>query len=103
MTIMQQIINKYVVSAKYPWGICDYTIARFDNDGAIIVTCDQIKLKNNDFKQTGIVVFTYSPETDNVRFTEHYCEIAGTVCSNDGYCDDFIKNLQEINKALQGN
>jgi|GEM_PF-4891981 len=104
MTIMQQIIDRYIADAKYPWGKDDYTIAKFDDNGAIIAICDQIKLKSSDFKQTGIVVFTYNPiSEDDVRFKEHYCEIAGTVCSNDGYCDEFIKNLQEINKTLKSN
>ena len=104
VVMAKNIIGKYVDKPKYPWGTDGFTVVRFDDKDAIMVSTDQLTLKSSDFKQSAYVVFTYYPDRiKDFVYTEHYCEVAGVKLSDDGYCDEFIKNLQEINNAFQGN
>lgn len=94
IVMAKNIIDKYVDKPKYPWGTEGFTVVRFDDKDAIMVSTDQLTLKSSDFKQSAYVVFTYySDKLDDFVCTEHYCEVAGVKLSDDGYCDEFFKAL----------
>ena len=94
IVMAENIIEKYVDKPKYPWGTDGFTVVRFDDKDAVMVSTDQLTLKSSDFKQSAYVVFTYYPDRiKDFVYTEHYCEVAGVKLSDDGYCDEVFKAL----------
>lgn len=94
IVMAKNIIEKYVNKPKYPWGTDGFTVVRFDDKDAVMVSTDQLTLKSSDFKQSAYVVFTYYPDRiKDFVYTEHYCEVAGVKLSDDGYCDEVFKAL----------
>lgn len=96
MTISQQIMDRYLTGYKTPWSDKDWVFAKFDDEGAVMVTTD-LEVKDTSLKQDMICIFTYDPsDPDNVMFTEHFLSVGNQVLSDDGYADEFFANLNSV-------
>ena len=91
-TLLERFINGYKISlAPQSW-----TIADFDENGAIMATTS-VTDKSTNISQTAIVVLTPIMEGDKMTgATPHFVSVGDTVYGDDGYCDEFFSNLEEF-------
>lgn len=95
--ILEQFIDNY----KIPLATQLWTIAEFDDKGAIIALAN-VTEESTDISQRALVVFTPTMENDkHVGGTPHYVSVGDTVYGDDGYCDEFLSNAEEALKNLE--
>lgn len=95
---LEEFINNY----KIPLATQLWTIVNFDDNGAVAAMTD-VTDKSTKISQKAIVIFTPTMENDKMTGgTPHYISVGDTVYGNDGYCDEFLTNLQNfLNEGSQ--
>lgn len=88
--------DKYLSGVTYPKA--DYIAVKFDKNGAIMVTSEQLEFKTRDEKQPLLFVFTPDKEDFDLlsNITVHFLSAGNKVYVDDGYCDDFFSTLSQI-------
>ena len=92
-TITEIISDEYLSDYKSPWSLDDWVFAKFDDEGRIIVTTDYT-VKDTSIKQPVMCVFTYV--TEDEAYKGHFLSVGDMVFLDDGTCDEFFQNLQDI-------
>lgn len=92
----KMILDRFISGYKIALAPQLWTIADFDENGAVIAITN-ITDKATDLSQTVIIVLTPIMESDQMTgSTPHYVSVGDTVYGDDGYCDEFFSNLEEI-------
>ena len=93
VTITQSISDEYLSNYKSPWSFDDWNIAKFDDEGNIIVTT-KYTLKDVTDKQDVMCVFHWDEGKE--AYTAHFLSVGTHVFLDDGYCDEFFENINGI-------
>ena len=93
MTISDKFLSKY----KTPWSNDEWTFAKFDDEGKVIVTTDYT-LKDTSIKQPVMCVFTYNAEDESYK--AHFLSVGDMVFLDDGSCDEFFEDMIEIMNSI---
>lgn len=92
----KMILERFISNYKIPLAPQLWTIADFDENGAVIAITN-ITEKSTELSQQVIVVLTPTMDNDEMTGgTPHYVSVGETVYGNDGYCDDFISNIESF-------
>ena len=92
----KMVLDRFVTNYKIPLATQLWTIAKFDNEGAIAAMAD-ITEKSTD--ETVIAVVVLTPVMEDGRMTgatPHYVSVGDTPYADDGYCDDVFAILEGI-------
>lgn len=96
----KMILERFISGYKIPLAPQLWTIANFDENGAIIAITN-ITDDTTDQSQTAMVVLTPIMDGDQMTgSTPHYVSVGDTVYGDDGYCDEFFSNVEEILNAF---
>ena len=90
VTITQTISDKFLTKYKSPWGLDDWTFAKFDDSGKVLVTTE-FELKDTSVKQPVMCIFTYDKEGE--KYKGHFLLVGATVFLNDGSCNETLEAL----------
>lgn len=98
MTIVDKVSDNYIDDYKHSYSEDDWTVAKFDDQGAIMVSTDYT-LKDSSIKQPVTCIFTWNP--DDQSYEVHFLIIGDNIFINDGYADEFFEKLQQIAGSQQ--
>ena len=98
VAITQSISDEYLAHYKAPWSFDDWTVAKFDDQGNIMVTT-KYTLKEVSAKQDVMCVFYWNEEGES--YLPHFLSVGPQVFYDDGYCDEFFANMGEILEAME--
>lgn len=99
----KMILEQFIGNYEIPLATQLWTIAEFDEQGAIVALTN-VTEKSTDISQKALVVFTPTMENDEyVGGTPHYVSVGDTIYGDDGYCDEFISNAEEVLKDIESN
>lgn len=90
------LIERFVTNYKIPLAPQLWTIADFDENGAIMAITD-ITEKTTKISEKVIIILT--PEMDGDKMIgsiPHYISVGNIVYGDDGYCDEFFSNIEEF-------
>lgn len=91
----KMLLDRFVSNYDIPLATQLWTLADFDENGAIMAIAD-ITEKTSGLAEKAIIVLTPNIEDDKmVGSVPHYVSVGSTVYGNDGYCDEFIDNLEK--------
>ena len=92
----KMILDNFINNYKIPLAPQLWTIAKFDDEGAVIAIAD-ITEKSTKVSETAIVVLTPIMEGNNMTgSTPHYVSVGNVIYGNDGYCDEVFSYIEEI-------
>lgn len=92
----KMILDRFITDYKIPLATQLWTIAKFDNEGAIAAMVD-VTEKSTDATENAVVVLTPIMEDGNMTgATPHYVSVGDTLYGDDGYCDDVFAILEGI-------
>ncbi len=96
----KMILDRFISGYKIPLAPQLWTIANFDEDGAVMAITN-ITDKSTNLSQTALIVLTPIMEDDQMTgATPHYVSVGDTVYGDDGYCDEFFTNLEDALNAF---
>lgn len=91
----KMLLERFVSNYDIPLATQLWTLTDFDENGAVMATAN-ITEKTSGILEKAIIVLTPNIEDDKmVGGTPHYVSVGSTVYGNDGYCDEFLANLEE--------
>lgn len=91
----KMLLDRFVNNYDIPLATQLWTLADFDENGAVMAVAN-ITEKTYEISEKAIIVLTPNIEDDKmVGSTPHYVSVGSTVYGNDGYCDEFLANLEE--------
>lgn len=94
------LLERFVSNYDIPLATQLWTLADFDENGAVMAITN-ITEKTSKISEKTIIVLTPNIEDDKmVGSTPHYISVGSTVYGNDGYCDEFLANLEEALDSL---
>lgn len=95
----KMVLDGFVTNYKIPLATQLWTIAKFDNEGAIAAMAD-ITEKSTDATVIAVVVLTPVMDGESMTgATPHYVSVGDTVYGDDGYCDDVFSLLEGIGSS----
>lgn len=93
----KMVLDRFVSNYDIPLAPQLWTIADFDDKGAVIAMAD-IENPSGQTENT-IVVLTPIMEDDKMTgSTPHYVSVGSTVYGDDGYCNDVFDKIENIGK-----
>ena len=95
MTITQSLSDEFLSDYKSPWGLEDWTFAKFDDEGKIVVTT-KYTLKDSSEKQPVMCIFTYDAEQQGYK--GHFLLVGEKVYLDDGSCDEILEKLMQLSE-----
>lgn len=103
-SITKQISDEFIANYRAPWGLeTDWQFMKFDDEGRIMVTT-KYSFSNINEKQMVMCVFTPKDGDGDGSidsFDAHFLSVGNTVYFDDGTCDEFFTNLQEISNYYE--
>lgn len=90
------LLDRFVSNYKIPLATQLWTIADFDDNGAVIAITDITEKSTGNKEKTMIVLTPYIEDDKMTGAKPHYISIGDTIYGNDGYCDDFFSKIQDI-------
>ncbi len=99
-TITESVSDEYVVNYKSEWGNEDWQFAKFDDNGKVMVTTEYT-FDNLNTKQYVVCIFTVNMDDNGSveTYKKHFLSIGDKIFLNDGSCDEFFENIQEIKNS----
>lgn len=92
----KMLLERFVNNYDIPLATQLWTLADFDENGAVMAMADIVE-KTSGLAEKAVIVLTPNIEDDKmVGSTPHYVSVGSTIYGNDGYCDEFLANLEEI-------
>ena len=92
----EMILEQFISNYKIPLATQLWTIAKFDENGAVIAITS-VTEKSTNISYDAIVVLTPNmDENEMLGGTPHYVSVGNTIYVNDGYCDEFLSNVEEF-------
>lgn len=92
----RMLLDRFVSNYKIPMAAQLWTIAKFDDAGAVVAMAD-VTEKSSGKTETAIVVL--SPVMENEKMTgatPHFVSVGDVVHGDDGYCDDVFSSIAEL-------
>ncbi|MBQ7655594.1 MAG: hypothetical protein IJS41_03700 [Clostridia bacterium] len=97
----EMLLKRFISGYKIPLATQLWTIAPFDEEGAVAATT---AVTNESSGETLNAFVVLTPILDGEKMTgatPHFVMVGGTIYGDDGYCDDFMTNLQEAMDNLE--
>lgn len=89
-------LDNFISNYKIPLAPQLWTMAKLDENGAIIAIAD-VAEKSTKTSETAIVVLTPDMEEDRMTgATPHYVSVGNAIYGDDGYCDEVFSILEEL-------
>lgn len=97
----KQLLDRFITNYKVSLAPQRWTVADFDSDGAVMAMAD-VSLKSKGTVERAMIVFTpvLSADGKMTGATPHFVSVGDVVYGDDGYCDEFFSNMQEIVDAF---
>lgn len=94
------LIKRFLPDCKVPLATKLWTVADFDEKGAIMATAE-IEVSGETKKV--MTVLTLEIEDGNVKSAKpHYIAVDDKILGNDGYCDEVFELLEKASEAVTG-
>ncbi len=92
----RMLLDRFISNYKIPMAAQLWTIAKFDDAGAVVAMVD-VTEKSSGKTEAAIVVL--SPVMENEKMTgatPHFISVGDVVHGDDGYCDDVFSSIAEM-------
>ena len=95
-------MERFIPGYKIPLAPQLWTVAKFDQGGAVISMAD---VTDKSSKKTERAIVVQSPVMDSDKMTggtPHFVSVGGVVYGDDGYCDEVFSSIAEAMEMFGG-